>query len=55
MFIVFNQAEYLTDEQYQAELAKRREFLARTGEEPIGCPGCYAKPAPRVVAEKMPP
>jgi hypothetical protein len=52
MFIVFNQAEFLTDEQYQLEVAKRKEFLALTGEENVGCPACFlpepkARPAQR--------
>ena len=41
MFIVFNKAMQLTDEQYQEELAKRRAVLALTNEDPIGCPDCY--------------
>ena len=40
MFIVFNQAEFLTDEQYMEEVAKRKEFLLLTQEENIGCPAC---------------
>jgi len=48
MFIMFNFAEFLTDEQYQEEIAKRKEFLALTGEENIGCPACYLQePKPR--------
>jgi len=48
MFIVFNQAEFLTDEQYKEEVAKRKEFLALTGEENIGCPACFLpEPKPR--------
>ena len=46
MFIVFNLAEFLTDEQYVAEVTKRKEFLKLTGEENIGCPACYL-PLPR--------
>jgi hypothetical protein len=48
MFIVFNHALFLTDEQYIEEVAKRKQYLARTGEENIGCIACYlplAKPA----------
>jgi len=44
MFIIFNQAVTLTDEQYQEELAKRRAHLALTQEEPIGCPDCFKRP-----------
>ena len=40
MFIVFNLAESLTDEQYVEEVTKRKEFLKLTGEENIGCPDC---------------
>jgi hypothetical protein len=48
MFIMFNFAEFLTDEQYQEEIAKRKEFLALTQEENIGCPACYLpEPKPR--------
>ena len=50
MFIVFNLAEFLTDEQYVAEVTKRKEFLKLTGEENIGCPACYLPtpdPAPK--------
>ncbi len=48
MFIVFNQAEFLTDEQYKEEVAKRKEFLALTNEENIGCPACFLpEPKPR--------
>jgi len=53
MFIVFNQAVTLTDEQYQEELAKRRAYLVLTHEEPIGCPDCYrAAAASRAVAQR---
>ena len=44
MFIIFNQGITLTDEQYEEELAKRREFLKLTGEDPIGCPDCFRQP-----------
>ena len=44
MNMIFNQAVFLTDEEYRAEVAQRREFLARTGEEPIGCPACFVQP-----------
>ena len=48
MFIMFNFAQFLTDEQYKEEVAKRKEFLALTGEETIACPGCYLPvPKPR--------
>ena len=49
MFIVFNLAEFLTDEQYVEEVRKRKEFLKLTGEENIGCPACYL-PEPRTGA-----
>ena len=55
MFIVFNMAEFLTDEQYKDEVAKRKEFLALTHEENIGCPACdlpAPKPAAKEVAER---
>jgi hypothetical protein len=42
MFIVFNQAEFLTDEEYVEEIKKRKEFMAANPEvEMIGCPACY--------------
>ena len=51
MFIVFDQAEFLTDEQYLQEVRKRKEYLKLTGEENIGCPACYlADPRPPAVA-----
>jgi hypothetical protein len=53
MFGVFrNQAFMLTDEQYQEELAKRREYLTLTQgwDTVIGCPGCFEQPAPRSTA-----
>jgi hypothetical protein len=46
MFIVFNLAQFLTDEQYLQEVRKRKEFIKLTGEELIGCPACYL-PEPR--------
>ena len=45
MFLTFNNAVYLTDEQYQEEIAKRREYLRLIGEDPIGCPDCHDKVA----------
>jgi len=47
MFIVFEQAIYLTDEQYQEELAKRRQYLdaTQTWDTLVGCPACFEKPA----------
>jgi hypothetical protein len=51
MFIVFNLAEFLTDEEYLEEVRKRKEFLRLTGEEQIGCPACYL-PEPRQPATR---
>jgi len=51
MFVLFNLAEYLTEEQYQQEVAKRKEHLQLTKEENIGCPACYL-PAPKPPAAK---
>ena len=47
MFIVFEQAIYLTDEQYQEELAKRRQHLdaTQTWDTLVGCPACFERPA----------
>jgi len=53
MFIVFEQAIALTDEQYRAEIAKRRQYQEATGQPPIGCPGCFlVPPGSPVVAKK---
>jgi len=42
MFIVFNLAQFLTDEEYVEEIAKRKEFLSKNPDvENIGCPACY--------------
>ena len=46
MFIVFNLAEFLTDEQYLAEVRKRKEYIKLNQEDMIGCPACYL-PEPR--------
>ena len=40
MFIVFNRAIFLTEEQYKEEVAKREAYLRLTGEELMGCPQC---------------
>jgi hypothetical protein len=47
MLIMFNDGILLTDEQYEQELAKRREFLDRTNgwDTVIGCPGCWEQPS----------
>jgi len=52
MFIVFNLAQFLTDEQYVSEVGRRKEFLAQHPEvENIGCPACYLPlPKPPQVA-----
>jgi len=55
MFIMFNFAEFLTDEQYKEEVAKRKEFLALTNEENIACPACYLpEPKPKPVNASAP-
>jgi hypothetical protein len=43
MLGVNNNVFFLTDEQYQEELAQRREYLTRTQgwETVVGCPGCF--------------
>ena len=46
MFIMFNLGEFLSPEQYKEEVKKRKEFLALTNEENIGCPACYLPEAP---------
>ena len=50
MFIVFNLAEFLTDEEYVEEVKKRKEYMKLSGEDMIGCPACYLPlpdPTPR--------
>jgi len=51
MFGVENRALFLTNEQYVEEVAKRREYLAKTGEPILGCPACYETPAPTPTSE----
>ena len=36
----------MTDEEYEQELAKRREYLDRTNgwDTVVGCPGCFGPP-----------
>jgi len=47
MMINLMQAISLTDEQYEAELAKRRQRLGlKEGQTVVGCPQCGAAPAP---------
>ena len=43
MFQSRGDAIFLTDAQYQAELAKRREYLQLTGEDAIACPDCTVR------------
>jgi hypothetical protein len=54
MFGAFNnKAFFFTDEQYQEELAKRRQYLTRTQgwDAVIGCPGCFdTAPGPATAA-----
>jgi mono/diheme cytochrome c family protein len=47
MLGTFNKAFYLTEEQYQAELARRRDYLTKTNtwNEVVGCPQCFDAPA----------
>jgi hypothetical protein len=45
MMINLMQAIFLTDEQFEAEVAKRREKLGlKAGQTVIGCPTCGAQP-----------
>ena len=39
-----NHAQFLTDDQYAQEIAKRKDYLALTHEENIGCPACALAP-----------
>jgi hypothetical protein len=54
MFIMFNLAEFLSDEDYAKEVQKRKEFLALTHQKPIGCPACYLPPAKKPAAPAEP-
>jgi hypothetical protein len=47
-----NWVYYLSDEQYQQELAKRREYLTLTNgwNTLLGCPDCWKSPAPAAAA-----
>jgi hypothetical protein len=47
MFGIFNNAYLFTDDQYQEELAKRRQYLDSTDgwNAVVGCPGCFDPPA----------
>jgi hypothetical protein len=51
MFIVFNLAEFLTDEEYVEEVKKRKEFIKANPQiEHLACPACYLPtpdPAPK--------
>ncbi len=55
MRILFHQAIFLTEEQYQEELAMRREHLDLTQgwDNLIGCPGCYEKTPTRPGANRV--
>jgi hypothetical protein len=51
MMINLMQAISLTDEQFEAEVAKRREKLGlKAGQAVIGCPTCGATPRPAAAA-----
>jgi hypothetical protein len=56
MLIMFNEAILLTDEQYEEELAQRREFLDRTNgwDTLIGCPGCWEQPTAKTTRQSAP-
>jgi mono/diheme cytochrome c family protein len=47
MFIDLGYAVSLTDDQFQAEMAKRRQNMKSRNEYDIGCPLCWAPPAPQ--------
>ncbi len=53
MFILFQQAVFLTEEQYEEELAQRRAYLDKTNswDNVIGCPGCWETPTGRSNSE----
>lgn len=51
MFMIFSWGKALTDEQYQEEVAKRREFIKLTREDPIGCLECRSAPTPNSVRQ----
>jgi hypothetical protein len=45
MFIDLGYSVSLTEEQFQAEMAKRRAKMKSRNEYDIGCPLCWAPPA----------
>ena len=47
MFIDLGYAVSLTEEQFQAEMAKRRKNLKNRNDFDIGCPLCWAPPLPQ--------
>ena len=47
MFIDLGYAVSLTDDQFQAEMAKRRQNMKSRNDYDIGCPLCWAPPAPQ--------
>jgi hypothetical protein len=46
MFSDLGYAVSLTDDQFQAEMAKRRQILKSKNNYDIGCPLCWAPPMP---------
>ncbi len=46
MFIDLGYAVSLTEEQFQAEMAKRRKNMKSRNDYDIGCPLCWAPPIP---------
>ena len=46
MFIDLGYSVSLTEEQFQAEMAKRRQNMKSRNDYDIGCPLCWAPPPP---------
>jgi hypothetical protein len=50
MFIDLGYSVSLTEEQFQAEMAKRRKNMRNRNDYDIGCPLCWAPPIPTTTA-----
>jgi hypothetical protein len=47
MFIDLGYSVSLTEEQFQAEMARRRQKMTSRNEYDLGCPLCWAPPVPQ--------
>jgi hypothetical protein len=53
MFIDLGYSVSLTEEQFQAEMAKRRAKMKNRNDYDIGCPLCWAPPVPVTTASSQ--